>query len=145
MLLMLHKCLRYLKRGVNERGRVANDVETEQIVMEDVPEGYPIRISSVVQNRGSIPLFWSQDSSPLNLRPDIICRTLNSLKSYSYLVKLPLANFTFEYPVSKKDPEYEATQLHFENLSRRYGNPIVILDLIKVGIPAIITVPLFTP
>ncbi|GAA0160665.1 phosphatase [Lithospermum erythrorhizon] len=32
---------RYLKRGVNEKGHVANDVETEQIVFEDVPDGSP--------------------------------------------------------------------------------------------------------
>ncbi|MBA0695072.1 hypothetical protein Goari_005308, partial [Gossypium aridum] len=98
---------RYLKRGVNEKGRVANDVETEQIVFEDVPEGCPTQISSVVQNRGSIPLFWSQETSRLNLRPDIICM------------------------ISKKDPNYDATRLHFENLVRRYGNPIIILNLIK--------------
>ncbi|XP_042507618.1 phosphoinositide phosphatase SAC2-like isoform X1 [Macadamia integrifolia] len=96
---------RYLKRGVNEKGRVANDVETEQIVFEDVPEGCPIQISSVVQNRGSIPLFWSQETSRLNLKPDII--------------------------LSKKDQNYEATRLHFENLAKRYGNPIIILNLIK--------------
>lgn len=65
--------IRYLKRGVNEKGRVANDVETEQIVFEDVAEGLPVRISSVVQNRGSIPLFWSQETSRLNIKPDIIC------------------------------------------------------------------------
>lgn len=63
---------RYLKRGVNEKGRVANDVETEQIVFEQVPEGFPMQISSVVQNRGSIPLFWSQETSRLNIKPDII-------------------------------------------------------------------------
>ncbi|XP_039033926.1 phosphoinositide phosphatase SAC2-like isoform X2 [Hibiscus syriacus] len=96
---------RYLKRGVNEKGRVANDVETEQIVFDDVPEGCPTQISSVVQNRGSIPLFWSQETSRLNLKPDII--------------------------LSQKDPNYEATKLHFENLARRYGNPIIILNLIK--------------
>ena len=62
-----------MKRGVNEKGRVANDVETEQIVFEDVPEGSPIQISSIVQNRGSIPLFWSQETSRLNIKPDIIC------------------------------------------------------------------------
>ena len=67
---------RYLKRGVNEKGRVANDVETEQIVFEDVPEGFPMQISSVVQNRGSIPLFWSQETSRLNIKPDIICMSL---------------------------------------------------------------------
>ncbi|RRT61941.1 hypothetical protein B296_00036342 [Ensete ventricosum] len=65
---------RYLKRGVNEKGRVANDVETEQIVFEDSPEEIPSEITSVVQNRGSIPLFWSQETSKLNIRPDIICK-----------------------------------------------------------------------
>ena len=64
---------RYLKRGVNEHGRVANDVETEQIVFEDASEGFSIQISSVVQIRGSIPLFWSQETSRLNIKPDIIC------------------------------------------------------------------------
>ncbi|KAJ4952223.1 hypothetical protein NE237_029055 [Protea cynaroides] len=96
---------RYLKRGLNEKGRVANDVETEQIVFEDGPEGCPAQMSSVVQNRGSIPLFWSQETSRLNLKPDII--------------------------LSKKDQNYEATRLHFENLVKRYGNPIIILNLIK--------------
>ena len=59
---------------MNEKGRVANDVETEQIVFENVPEGFPVQISSVVQNRGSIPLFWSQETSRLNLKPDIMCK-----------------------------------------------------------------------
>lgn len=66
-------CIRYLKRGVNEKGRVANDVETEQIVFEDTHDGIPTHITSVVQNRGSIPLFWSQETSRLNIKPDIIC------------------------------------------------------------------------
>ncbi|KAL6560017.1 hypothetical protein OROGR_005134 [Orobanche gracilis] len=96
---------RYLRRGVNEKGRVANDVETEQIVLEDVSGGNSIQISSVVQNRGSIPLFWSQETSKLNIKPDII--------------------------LSGKDEKYEATKLHFENLVKRYGNPIIILNLIK--------------
>ncbi|PON62552.1 Phosphoinositide phosphatase SACs [Trema orientale] len=97
---------RYLKRGVNEKGRVANDVETEQIVIENAPEGCPTQISSVVQIRGSIPLFWSQETSRINIKPDII--------------------------LSKKDLNYEATRLHFENLVKRYGNPIIILNLIKM-------------
>ncbi|XP_038990418.1 phosphoinositide phosphatase SAC3-like [Phoenix dactylifera] len=96
---------RYLKRGVNEKGRVANDVEIEQIVFEDVPEEVPTPITSVVQHRGSIPLFWSQKTSGLNIRPDII--------------------------LTKKDQNYEATRLHFDNLVKRYGNPIIILNLIK--------------
>ncbi|KAD4584911.1 hypothetical protein E3N88_22512 [Mikania micrantha] len=97
---------RYLKRGVNEKGCVANDVETEQLVFEDVPEGSPVQISSVVQNRGSIPLFWSQETSRLNMKPDIV--------------------------LSKKDHTFEATRLHFQNLYKRYGNPIIILNLVKI-------------
>ncbi|KAG9159038.1 hypothetical protein Leryth_018582 [Lithospermum erythrorhizon] len=96
---------RYLKRGVNEKGRVANDVETEQIVFEDVSDGSPIRISSVVQIRGSIPLFWSQETSRLNIRPNIT--------------------------LLRNDENYAATKLHFDNLVYRYGNPIIILNLIK--------------
>lgn len=35
--------------------------------------------------------------------------------------------------VHEKDNNYEATRLHFENLRRRYGDPIIILNLIKVS------------
>jgi phosphatidylinositol 3,5-bisphosphate 5-phosphatase len=56
-------------------GRVANDVETEQIVAEDVPN--PTRISSILQHRGSIPLFWSQETNLFNPKPDIICKFEN--------------------------------------------------------------------
>ncbi|XP_074268269.1 phosphoinositide phosphatase SAC2-like [Silene latifolia] len=95
---------RYLKRGVNEKGRAANDVETEQIVFEDIAGKSVSEISSVVQIRGSIPLLWSQETSRLSIKPDIMLR---------------------------QDPNYEATQRHFENLVDRYGNPIFILNLIK--------------
>jgi hypothetical protein len=73
-MLILHVIFKYrfLKRGVNEKGRVANDVETEQIVFEDTPDEIPHQISSVVQHRGSIPLIWFQETSRLNIRPDII-------------------------------------------------------------------------
>ncbi|KMZ57881.1 Polyphosphoinositide phosphatase [Zostera marina] len=96
---------RYLKRGVNKSGSVANDVETEQIVCEDNLRECPTQVTSIVQNRGSIPLYWSQEASKLNLKPDII--------------------------LEAKDKNYKATRLHFENLSERYGNPIFILNLIK--------------
>ncbi|KAI3833518.1 hypothetical protein MKW98_024517 [Papaver atlanticum] len=101
----LYAGTRYRKRGVNERGRVANDVETEQIVFEDLPEGGPVEICSVVQHRGSIPLFWSQETSRLNIKPDIV--------------------------LSGKDQNYRATRIHFDDLRERYGNPIIVLNLIK--------------
>ncbi|KAM3238462.1 phosphatidylinositol-3-phosphatase SAC1 isoform X1 [Capsicum annuum] len=96
---------RYLKRGVNDHGRVANDVETEQIVLDEEAGSCKGKMSSVVQMRGSIPLFWSQEASRFSPKPDII--------------------------LQRYDPTYEATRLHFEDLARRYGNPIIILNLIK--------------
>lgn len=95
---------RYLKRGVNAKGRVANDVETEQLVHED-PHDKAGQISSVVQHRGSIPLFWSQETSILSPKPDIV--------------------------LYRNDRTYEATKLHFQNLAARYGNPIIVLNLVK--------------
>ncbi|KAK6937999.1 SAC domain [Dillenia turbinata] len=96
---------RYLKRGVNDRGRVANDVETEQIVLDEEAGSCKGQMSSVVQMRGSIPLFWSQEASRFSPKPDII--------------------------LQRYDPTYEATKLHFEDLAKRYGNPIIVLNLIK--------------
>lgn len=66
-----HGAYRYLKRGVNDHGKVANDVETEQIIFEEEAGSYKGRMSAVVQMRGSIPLFWSQEASRLSPKPDI--------------------------------------------------------------------------
>lgn len=46
--------LRYIARGVDEAGNVANFVETEQMVYKEK------LVSSFVQIRGSVPLFWQQ-------------------------------------------------------------------------------------
>ncbi|GAB2217686.1 hypothetical protein Droror1_Dr00000890 [Drosera rotundifolia] len=97
---------RYLKRGVNDKGRVANDVETEQIVLDEDTGSWKGKMSSVVQMRGSIPLFWSQETSRFSPKPDII--------------------------LQRYDPTYEASRLHFKDLAERYGNPIIVLNLIKV-------------
>nr|CAB3447916.1 unnamed protein product [Digitaria exilis] len=91
---------RYLKRGVNEKGRVANDVETEQIVYEAVPG--PSEVSSVVQNRGSIPLFWSQETSKLNLKPNIICK-FQKLSMMQSVIFFNLEIFCFSKPTNVLD------------------------------------------
>ncbi|KAM3191262.1 hypothetical protein ACQJBY_068895 [Aegilops geniculata] len=62
---------RYLKRGVNDHGKVANDVETEQIIFEEEAGSWKGRMSAIVQMRGSIPLFWSQEAGRLSPKPDI--------------------------------------------------------------------------
>lgn len=59
--------LRYLRRGVDEEGNVANSVETEQILSSPEWGAEKERVYSYMQYRGSIPLFFSQ--SPYSLKP----------------------------------------------------------------------------
>jgi hypothetical protein len=105
---------RFLKRGANDLGYVANDVETEQIVSDVLNTSFHApgprlyaspRYTSYVQHRGSIPLYWTQDNSGVTPKPDI---DLNLI-----------------------DPFYSAAALHFDNLFERYGAPIYVLNLIK--------------
>lgn len=56
---------RFLKRGANFSGDVANEVETEQIVTDGN------RLCSFVQMRGSVPSHWSQDISKIVPKPAI--------------------------------------------------------------------------
>lgn len=104
---------RFLKRGVNNRGNVANEVETEQIVSDMLTTSFHDpkfgffsnpRYTSFVQHRGSIPLYWTQDLNRLPKPPIEI-------------------NFS--------DPFYQSSAIHFNNLFDRYGDPIIILNLIK--------------
>jgi len=105
---------RFLKRGANDLGYVANDVETEQIVAEmsttslHAPGPLPLEnpnYTSFVQHRGSIPLYWTQDNSGVTPKPDI---DLNII-----------------------DPFYSSAALHFDHLFERYGTPITVLNLVK--------------
>jgi phosphatidylinositol 3,5-bisphosphate 5-phosphatase len=105
---------RYLKRGANDLGYVANDVETEQIVAEMLTTSFHApgpalyanpNYTSYVQHRGSIPLYWTQDSTGVSPKPNI---ELNLV-----------------------DPFYSAAALHFDNLFDRYGAPIYVLNLVK--------------
>ncbi|KAH8594459.1 polyphosphoinositide phosphatase [Bisporella sp. PMI_857] len=105
---------RFLKRGANDLGYVANDVETEQIVSEVQTTSFHApgpklfanpNFTSYVQHRGSIPLYWTQDNTGVTPKPPI---ELNLV-----------------------DPFYSAAALHFDNLFERYGAPIYVLNLVK--------------
>ncbi|KAF7523878.1 hypothetical protein G7054_g11618 [Neopestalotiopsis clavispora] len=105
---------RFLKRGANDVGYVANDVETEQIVSESLTTSFHSpgpklfaspQYTSYVQHRGSIPLYWTQDNIGVTPKPPI---ELNLV-----------------------DPFYTAAALHFDNLFERYGSPIYVLNLVK--------------
>lgn len=88
----------YLKRGVNDHGRVANDVETEQIVLDEDAGSCKGKMSSVVQMRGSIPLFWSQEASRFSPKPDIICeKNMNSHVVNSIFLEFKLDGY---FPIS---------------------------------------------
>lgn len=97
---------RFLKRGCNPQGHVANEVETEQIVFDcSVSDLLMGHFTSVVQTRGSIPFFWSQDISKMVPKPPIF--------------------------IEKADPCCLAAGRHFNRLLSRYGSPIIILNLVK--------------
>ena len=96
---------RYLKRGVNEQGNVANDVEFEQIIQDETQSSGKGVFSSYLQVRGSIPIFWTQESSVTMPKPPI--------------------------ELNRVDPTYRATRLHFQDLFKRYSSPILVLDLVK--------------
>ena len=121
---------RYRRRGVNARGRVANEVETEQIV-DAAPSDrrdsrrvasdgarFPksasfassIAVSSAVQMRGSIPVFWSQEASVVAARPTIVLDAPSCLSTQT-----------------------DATATHFDLCEARYGAPVVALSLIKAN------------
>lgn len=60
-----------LHTGSDCVGHVANEVETEQLFIRSTsnPGDCP-RVSSVIQCRGSIPLFWSH-TNLYNPKPDV--------------------------------------------------------------------------
>ncbi|KAL3082890.1 hypothetical protein niasHS_010692 [Heterodera schachtii] len=103
---------RFLKRGVNCEGAVANDVETEQVVWDtSSPLSFRSgKFSSFIQRRGSVPLFWSQDpthrGSPMVVgKPPIL--------------------------IDRVEPHALTTAKHFRELGRKYGHPLVVLNLVK--------------
>ncbi|GAA5832166.1 hypothetical protein JCM11251_004264 [Rhodosporidiobolus azoricus] len=117
---------RYLRRGVNEQGWVANDVESEQIVSEEVLTPFHVptpsllssasqtshpkrsispRYTSHTQMRGSIPFFWGQDTSKGIVKPEI--------------------------KMVRSDPFYSAAAKHFDQLFEAYGGRVVAMNLIK--------------
>jgi hypothetical protein len=88
---------RYFVRGVDKEGNVANNVETEQIILRNGVA------TSLVQTRGSIPLFWRQTPS------------------LKYKPKLDIYGSEIETP--------GAFRRHFEHLNKHY-NRVVAINLI---------------
>ncbi|KAK7808522.1 hypothetical protein U0070_003159 [Myodes glareolus] len=97
---------RFLKRGANCEGDVANEVETEQLVCDASVMSFTAgSYSSYVQVRGSVPLYWSQDISTMMPKPPIT--------------------------LDQADPFAHVAALHFDQMLQRFGSPIIILNLVK--------------
>jgi hypothetical protein len=111
------------------QGWVANDVESEQIVSEELVTPFHVavpssrrapssasdrppkramspRYTSFVQIRGSIPFYWNQDLTKGTIKPDFL--------------------------VAPPDPYYSAGARHFDQLFRDYGGHVIAINLIKV-------------
>ncbi len=99
--------MRFLRRGINEEGEVANDVETEFFVIENFPfQSQEKNVFSFVMIRGSVPLFWGHEKFKLSPKPPIILH-------------------------EERDPEDKAAAIHFERLFKCYGDEICVLNLVK--------------
>ncbi|XP_074039446.1 polyphosphoinositide phosphatase FIG4 isoform X2 [Leptinotarsa decemlineata] len=97
---------RFLKRGANFQGDVANEVETEQLVHDSGVSSFTqSHVTSFVQMRGSIPGHWKQEMGKMVAKPAI----------------------TIDF----YDPFAETAGAHFNELLKRYGAPIIILNLVK--------------
>ncbi|XP_071801050.1 polyphosphoinositide phosphatase-like isoform X1 [Asterias amurensis] len=97
---------RFLKRGANSEGYVANEIETEQIVQDASVSLFKRgRYSSFVQIRGSVPGLWSQDISNMVPKPPI--------------------------NLDRADPYACLAASHFNQLFERYGSPVIVINLVK--------------
>jgi hypothetical protein len=90
---------RFFRRGVDMNGFVANFVETESVIQSGP------YLTSYIQVRGSIPLWWRQ---PPTLR-------------YKPAIRL----------VADEKITRQAFDRHFERLSAQYEEPVVIVDLVN--------------
>lgn len=99
--------LRYMRRGVDDNGNVANFVETEQVAIFYGADKKSIaHVVSFVQIRGSIPLYWSQ--APTRRKP------------VPKLEKSQLENT-------------EAFKQHFTKVKNAYGQSVICVSLVETS------------
>ena len=96
---------RYLRRGVDFDGYTANEVETEQIVTKEETINVTYRSSSLIQVRGSIPLYWYHTNLFVP-SPDI--------------------------KIDSIDYGYDAAFKHFGMLKCAYGDNVTVLNLVRL-------------
>jgi phosphatidylinositol 4-phosphatase len=96
--------MRFLVRGIDKNGNVANFVESEQIVISKRTNEDKVDFVSYLQIRGSIPLFWTQAPN-MELNPTILFDNENR-------------------------ENYSSFEKHTMNITRDYEGKIVYINLI---------------
>lgn len=116
--------LRYLRRGLDDDGNVANAVETEQI-LSSVAWNPLSKIFSLTQTRGSIPLHFTQ--SPYSFKPTAIIQGSESTNQAA--LKKHFASMSSRYGhiqavslVDKHAPENNIGQLYEDHVKRVNDN-----------------------
>ncbi|CAG7855197.1 Polyphosphoinositide phosphatase; AltName: Full=Phosphatidylinositol 3,5-bisphosphate 5-phosphatase; AltName: Full=SAC domain-containing protein 3 [Serendipita indica DSM 11827] len=140
---------RYLKRGVNEDGDVANEVETEQIVFEASTTGFYAPAPRFAgfdlhEDDGGDSELGSTNSAADEVKKTGAKkrnRTINPRYTsfVQYRGSIPIywaqeaagVNPRPPIEITIADPYYVAAGKHFDNLFERYGTPVIILNLIK--------------
>ncbi|XP_071362361.1 synaptojanin-1 isoform X3 [Trachinotus anak] len=111
---------RFNVRGTNDDGQVANFVETEQVIFLDD------RVSSFIQIRGSIPLFWEQPGIQKKSIKGVLLylnenRHLNGMDENPHLVGSHRVKLSRGFEANA--PAFER---HFTALRRLYGKQVII-------------------
>jgi len=119
---------RYLRRGVDCQGYTANEVESEQVVTrEGGPSDVGRRTASLVQVRGSVPLFWHHTNifvpSPDIKVVDTVAAPPSSSSSSSSS-SLATAAAEVAPPLPSACDGMSAAVMHFDRLYTTYGGHI---------------------
>ncbi|XP_067348212.1 synaptojanin-1 isoform X4 [Channa argus] len=111
---------RFNVRGTNDDGQVANFVETEQVIFLDD------KVSSFIQIRGSIPLFWEQPGIQKNSIKGVLLH-LHENRHHIGLDENPHLVGSHRVKLSRGfEANAPAFERHFTALRRLYGKQVII-------------------
>ncbi|XP_068187032.1 synaptojanin-1 isoform X2 [Antennarius striatus] len=111
---------RFNVRGTNDDGQVANFVETEQVIFMDD------KVSSFIQIRGSIPLFWEQPGIQKKSIKGVLLQ-LNDNRHPKQLDENPHLVGSHRVKLSRGfEANAPAFERHFTALRNLYGKQVII-------------------
>ncbi len=105
---LTHACMHAHPRsaGVDDKGNVANEVESEQIVWDGTTLSHAHGLyCSFLTLRGSVPVYWAQEHSGIKAKPPIV--------------------------LQREDPFYSPAALHFSNVSGRPLHTCIVVAAVS--------------